>query len=40
MISGLTLPGPKVKQGLEKLDRVYDTCSSTLLVDYDKSYGN
>jgi hypothetical protein len=34
------LPGPKGVQGLAKLNRVFDTRSSLLLVDYEKSVGN
>ncbi|KAI9155667.1 4-aminobutyrate aminotransferase [Paramyrothecium foliicola] len=35
-----TIPGPQSRRGLEKLDRVFDTRSSNLLVDYEKSFGN
>lgn len=34
------LPGPKGVEGLAKLNRVFDTRSSLLLVDYEKSVGN
>ncbi|KAK2616810.1 4-aminobutyrate transaminase [Conoideocrella luteorostrata] len=34
------VPGPKVKNGLAKLDKFFDTTSAGLLVDYEKSLGN
>ncbi|POR33932.1 4-aminobutyrate aminotransferase [Tolypocladium paradoxum] len=34
------VPGPRVQEGLKELDRVFDTRSSSTLVDYEKSVGN
>lgn len=35
-----SVPGPKVKEGLAKLEQVFDTRSANTLVDYEKSIGN
>ncbi|KAH8895670.1 4-aminobutyrate transaminase gata [Thozetella sp. PMI_491] len=35
-----SIPGPAVKAGLQDLERVFDTRSSSTLVDYEKSIGN
>ncbi|KAI1330373.1 4-aminobutyrate aminotransferase [Xylariaceae sp. FL0255] len=34
------IPGPKSKEALTKLDKVFDTRSTNMLADYTKSFGN
>lgn len=34
------IPGPKSKQHIAKLDKVFDTRSMNMLADYTKSVGN
>lgn len=34
------IPGPKSKELIKELDRVFDTRSLNMMADYDKSVGN
>lgn len=34
------LPGPKAQVGTKKLDKIFDTKSFNMLVDYNKCIGN
>ncbi|KAH8716819.1 aminotransferase class-III-domain-containing protein [Phaeosphaeriaceae sp. PMI808] len=34
------IPGPKSKKAIEKLEKVFDTRSLNMMVDYSQSYGN
>ena len=34
------IPGPKSKEHIAKLDKVFDTRSVNMLADYTKSFGN
>lgn len=35
-----SIPGPKSKEYITKLDEVFDTRSLNMLADYTKSFGN
>lgn len=34
------IPGPKAKQAIEELDKVFDTRSLNMLANYPQSFGN
>lgn len=34
------IPGPKSREHIDKLDKVFDTRSLNMLADYTKSFGN
>lgn len=34
------IPGPKSREHIAKLDKVFDTRSLNMLADYTKSFGN
>jgi 4-aminobutyrate aminotransferase/(S)-3-amino-2-methylpropionate transaminase len=34
------IPGPKSKQAIEELDRVFDTRSLNMIANYNQSFGN
>jgi 4-aminobutyrate aminotransferase/(S)-3-amino-2-methylpropionate transaminase len=34
------IPGPKSKQAIEELDKVFDTRSLNMIANYQKSFGN
>jgi 4-aminobutyrate aminotransferase/(S)-3-amino-2-methylpropionate transaminase len=34
------IPGPKSKQAIEELDKVFDTRSVNMLANYEQSFGN